>query len=338
MANLKYYTRLRKGLSKALFYLEGFCTYCVPARHYRKRLQTLLNSLSPQERREVESRVNYYNRLPDGETVKNAEAEKDAPAMKNAVRVKNFKYPFGQKKKLATYFFDLYDSVKYFNPELQFAYLFGDVRHEPDTPSFVKSRPISAGRSNAVLLKLNKIRHYVFVKDKMSFSEKKDMIVSRNIVRQPHRKRFLKMYFDHPLCDVGQTNKDVEKGHEEWVKDFLSLSDQLQYKFICCIEGNDVATNLKWVMSSNSLAVMPRPRYETWFMEGSLIPNYHYVEIKPDYSNLIERMKHYIEHPEEAEAIIAHCHEYIRQFKDARKEKIISLLVLKKYFSCTKQF
>ena len=49
-------------------------------------------------------------------------------------------------------------------------------------------------------------------------------------------------------------------------------------------EGVDVATNLKWVMSSNSIAVMPRPKIESWFMENKLIPEKHYIEIKEDLS------------------------------------------------------
>lgn len=145
------------------------------------------------------------------------------------------------------------------------------------------------------------------------------------------------MYHGHPMCNVGQINPDVQDGHQEWLKEYMTIPQQLKYKFICCIEGNDVATNLKWVMSSNSLAVMPRPKYETWFMEGSLIPGYHYVEIKEDYSDLIEKMEYYIARPDEAEAIIRHAHEYIRQFKDTRMEKLVSLAVVEKYFRLTGQ-
>ena len=97
------------------------------------------------------------------------------------------------------------------------------------------------------------------------------------------------------------------------------------------IEGNDVATNLKWIMSTNSVAVMPRPTYETWFMEGRLVPNYHYIEIRSDYSDLEERLHYYATHPEEAEAIVAHAHEYVAQFRDRRRERLVSLLVLAKY-------
>ena len=66
---------------------------------------------------------------------------------------------------------------------------------------------------------------------------------------------------------VGQVNKPETGG--AFLRPKLSILEQLEYKFVLCLEGNDVATNLKWVMSSNSLAVMPKPRYETWFMEGS---------------------------------------------------------------------
>ena len=48
-------------------------------------------------------------------------------------------------------------------------------------------------------------------------------------------------------------------------------------------------------------------------------------------------MKYYIEHPEEAQQIIEHAHEYVAQFRNPRREKLISLLVLDKYFRMTGQ-
>ena len=70
-------------------------------------------------------------------------------------------------------------------------------------------------------------------------------------------------------------------------------------------------------------------------MEGKLIPNYHYIEVKEDFSDLEERLQYYIDHPDEAEAIIQHAHEWIDQFRDKEREKLISLLVLKRYFEIT---
>jgi spore maturation protein CgeB len=72
-------------------------------------------------------------------------------------------------------------------------------------------------------------------------------------------------------------------------------------------------------------------------MEGTLIPNYHYIEVKDDFSNLQERLQYYIDHPDEAEAIIRHAHEHVAQFRDAKREKLVSLLVLKKYFEMTQK-
>ena len=142
----------------------------------------------------------------------------------------------------------------------------------------------------------------------------------------------MKKYFGHPNCICGDIS-----GHEsipkEWFVKKISIKKHLTHKFVLALEGNDVATNLKWIMSSNSLAVMPKPKYETWFMEGRLIPDFHYVEIKDDYSNLIERMNYYIENPTKAERIIKNANEYISQFKNKKREKIIALMVLRKYFS-----
>jgi spore maturation protein CgeB len=70
-------------------------------------------------------------------------------------------------------------------------------------------------------------------------------------------------------------------------------------------------------------------------MEGKLIPDYHYIEIKPDFSDLEERLAYYDAHPQEAQAIIDHAHEYVRPFRDDHREKLIALAVAQKYFRFT---
>ena len=107
-----------------------------------------------------------------------------------------------------------------------------------------------------------------------------------------------------------------------------NIDYHLKHKFILCIEGNDVASNLKWVMSSNSVAVMPKPKYESWFMEGKLIPDYHYIQIKDDYSDLEEKINYYIKNTDKLKIISKNANEYISQFKDKESEKIISFFAL----------
>src|SRR5690606_28634160 len=109
-------------------------------------------------------------------------------------------------------------------------------------------------------------------------------------------------------------------------------TQHLDYKFILALEGNDVATNVKWIMSSNSIAVMPKPTYETWFMEGQLIPDYHYICIKSDYSDLEEKLNYYIQNTNKALEIVANANAYVNQFKNQTHEDLISILVLEKYF------
>lgn len=231
------------------------------------------------------------------------------------------------------YYRDFFEYSRFFNPSLKVDCKFGDNRIVPTTPSIVKSRPISNLNENCVVCNLDKVRHFTFLKDKRFFESKMNKAIFRGAAYQPHRVAFMEQYFGSEWVDCGDTGVKPKK--QEWRKPLITLYDHLVYKFILAIEGNDVASNLKWIMSSNSIAVMPKPKYETWFMEGTLIPNYHYIEIKPDYSDLPERLQYYIDHPEEAKKIIQNAHEYVKQFQDKDREDLIHLLVLRKYFSFT---
>ena len=150
------------------------------------------------------------------------------------------------------------------------------------------------------------------------------------------RRRFIETFRGNPRVDTA----DTRSGHspqETGTAKQITLYAHLTSKFIMSFEGNDIASNTRWVMSTNSISVMPRPRRESWFMEGRLIPDYHYIEIKEDFSDLEEKMDYYISHPEKAQEIIDHANAHVRQFHDWRRERFISLLVMKKYFEMTGQ-
>ena len=184
--------------------------------------------------------------------------------------------------------------------------------------------------ANSTLLNLEKIRHFTFINDPYNFDDKIPKLFYRGGIYQSHRVKFFEKYFNHPLCDLGHTgSKSV---HKEWQKPKISIAEHLPYKFLLSLEGNDVASNLKWAMSSNSLVFSPKPKFETWFMEGTLIGGVHFVEIKPDYSDLEEKLRYFIANPKKAKEIIHNAHIYCQQFFDKRREDIISLLVLEKYF------
>ena len=307
---------------KFYYFVKNFIRLITPHWMCQIKKTRLLSRLKNHDQEYIFKRVNYYNKLT-GTTL----SESSTP-------LSDFKF----RGSRSAYFFDTNEFTRLFSKDLRVNLLFGDITYIPDEASIVKSRPIGDNNQNSVILNLDKFRHFTFIKDKRDFSKKKNLLVGRGHVgpRKPTRIKFLEKYFDHPMCDIGKTNKGGEIS-DYWLVDRMTIDEQLEYKFILCWEGNDVASNLKWVMSSNSIAVTPKPRYETWYMEGTLIPDYHYIAVNDDLSDLEEKLIYYSNHIEASNKIIANAHRYIQQFQNKEREKIISTLVLEKYFDKTGQ-
>jgi hypothetical protein len=305
--------------TKVTYYLLNIFRLLMPDIFFRRRLKKILKD--KENSTYILKRVNYYNKI-----------EKKFSLTSQDTTIENFI----KKEKKKTYYFDLLEYLRYFKKNLKISYLFGDITYIPKSPSFVKSRPITGNNQNSILMKLNKVRHFIFVNDTIAFKDKKNILVWRGKCYTKKREDFIQKFYNNQSCNIGQTNTKGDT-HVAWQKEKMKLKEQLQYKFILAIEGNDVASNLKWVMSSNSLAFMVKPTYETWFMEGTLLPNYHYVLLKDDYSDLEEKISYYSEHINEALKIINNAHEYIAQFKNQELEQTISLMVLEKYFKNSQQ-
>ena len=328
MNRRKIYYLLHNGKNSNLkFFIKGYCRQNMPRTLFSMQRKHLLGELEKRADKDyILDRVNYYCKLtPDYQYDRKAWDEK-------AVEIS--KQPMTNQK---VYYFDAMEIANYFPASKRWILLSGDVTHIPEVPTVIKSRPLGDNNQNSVVLKLEKVRHFLFVNDKKSWRDKKNVVIFRGDLgpRKENRDVFMAKFADGqiPMVDAASTNR-IE-AHPEWQKGKMTIGEHLDYKFIMSLEGNDVASNLKWVMSSNSIAVTPRHTCETWFMEGRLIPNYHYIEVKPDFSDLEERLQYYIDHPDEAEAIIQHAHEYVAQFKDMHRERLISLLVLNKYFEIT---
>lgn len=306
--------------NRQLYYINGFLRILLPpACNLDKKIDRLYKSLSKHDLQPVESRVDYYCNFQKTRVTTHNE-------------IKDLKIPVSPK----AYFFDTYEYARYFDKGLGINYVFGDVNTHLPYPAITKTRPIQKTPSNNVLLKLDKVRHFILVKDSTPFSKKKDILFGRGHITQDHRVKFYAKYFSNPMCDLGQVNRNG--GNPEWIKPKVSIGEHLNYKFILSLEGNDVATNLKWIMSSNSLAVAPYMRMESWYMEGLLQPDVHYVSVNEDYSNLSSQLQFYIDHPEAAREILRNAREYRAQFENTTREDLISLLVLKKFFQNIGQY
>ena len=73
------------------------------------------------------------------------------------------------------------------------------------------------------------------------------------------------------------------------------------------------------------------------FREGTLEPYVHYVPLADDCSDLEAKMDYYTAHPDEAEAIVRNANAHVAQFLDPHHERLISLLVMQKYFALSGQ-
>lgn len=315
-----------KGLKRFNYYFRNFGSYYLPDTLIRKQINLITTRLNTKQKQDLEERVNYYVRLPHDSNVGSF----------NSIQIKNFKFPWNNKNRHTAYFFDLYPYIRILPKNLLFHYFAGDTDKEMPIPTLIKSRPVTYGKTNSAICRLNSLRHFQFVEDHIPWDKKRNLVVSRNEVRcQPWRERLLEMYIDNPLTDFGQINTDV--GKPEWFRNYMSIPEQLNNKFIMCIRGHDVATNLKWVMSSNSLAVMPKPSVESWFQEGLLIPNVHFVAIKEDYSDLIDKIEWFLLHPADAHEIIHNAHKWINRFTDINLERATMAATVREYFIQTNQ-
>ena len=321
-----------------MYWLKSYLRYFSPVFNREEKLEKLIaEAESRPDYQYIKERVDFYNLLNEKcllpettHTIGDYKLDKNVRR-----RLMTNKHDALAK----TYFFDSNEILRWFDKNLKFGHMFGDNIDALPYPMITKTRPIEGDNMNDVLLKLDKNRHFIYLRDDIKFEDKKDILVSRCCINgQPQRLGLFKKYFGVDWCDMGYVGNDpVFTYPPEWRAPKISLYEHLKYKFITCFEGNDVASNLKWVMSSNSLAVTNKPKYESWFMESKLIPDYHYICVEDDLSNLKEKLDFYIAHPDLSKEIARHANEYVAQFKDSRREFLIGILVMKKYFEMTSQ-
>lgn len=209
---------------KLFWFLRSFGRYITPKRLLQSRLDRVL---AEAERRPdweyICRRADYYNKLAPGTGISRPEGLRP---------LGDHKFRRGVQ---TAYFFDTYEFTRWFSDRLLWNTVPGDVTTVPDVPSIVKSRPIRGDNANSVLLNLDKVRHFIFLRDDIPFRKKLDKAIFRlAITRRPHRERFMRMYFGSECCDAGISTPRPEYP-AEWTKPHISMYDHLNYKFILAI-------------------------------------------------------------------------------------------------------
>ena len=329
--NIRYsvFGGIRKNLHLP-YYIHGFGMLAKPRWITEKKLGSLLQEFdksSSLEQDYIMDRVNYYNRLSQPINI-----PVDSPTIGEQ--------SYFKKKCPSVYVFDTFELNRYFPSNLKWLFAPGDIVTTFNLPTIAKSRPIKEclDNPNTILVNLDKVRHFMFFKDPIPFEKKSSQVIFRGAVHgKPTRMLFIEKYFGHPQFNIFDTSTNSIYPEEMRLHTETSIYDHLKFKYILSLEGNDVASNLKWIMNSNSIAVSPPLNYETWFMEGRLKPGKHFIEVKPDFSNILEQIAYYESHPKEAREIIENAHQHCRQFFDKKRERLIALMVMRKYFMMTGQ-
>jgi hypothetical protein len=300
---------------------------------------------------DIEDRIKYYLGNLYNTFIKNQQIEyKD---------IFNEKEPISYNKiqliNNDTLFYDNYnyqiryyinDLRKYFNnSEIKIFNIyiaFGDIDVKMKKYCFTKSRPIDLTNNLNILLNLNTPRHWEGLDDvkkfDIPFDKKNNKIIWRGGSTGNKRVKFVNKYQNHQNknIDIKFSNLCQNIINNNYILSKLSINEQLQSKFLISIEGNDVATNLKWILYSNSVVIMPKPTVCSWVMEDKLISGTHYIEIKSDYSNLEEKYKWCLNNLETCKKIAENGKKYIEQFLNQENEKKITNKIIEIYCKTVK--
>eukprot|EP01083_Nonionella_stella_P038268 104134_1 len=169
-------------------------------------------------------------------------------------------------------------------------------------PVFAKARVITSHKyqNNAILIQeLEYTRHWDAPCTIMNIDIEWDNKLNKAVWRGAssdgwYRRSFVRQYIGNYTghsdmnhlddIDVGFTSFTVRS--YETIADLrplfkhpLKIEQLLKYKYLVSIDGNDVATNTKWILMSNSVLFMLPPTKESWLMEGLLEPYVHYVPL-----------------------------------------------------------
>ncbi|WP_420393082.1 glycosyl transferase family 90 [Acuticoccus sp.] len=232
-------------------------------------------------------------------------------------------------------------SFRRIGADVPFLVVLGDNTRLPPVPAFCRTRPI-AHRQNAILGRLGWVRHFAPVAKvdglDVPWREKADRLVWRGAttgrfvdrpgaaergsrsfvpaVLQRTDDRRIDIGFSEVVQLTAQTTAVPLPLVKRCVRPTLTVAEQLRARYLLALEGNEVASGLRWMLYSNSVVLMPRPTYESWACEGLLEPFVHYVPVRPNLSDLEQVLGWCREHDDACEAIARNGRAFMAPFWD----------------------
>lgn len=228
---------------------------------------------------------------------------------------------------------------------------YGDSSTKSNLPVVSKTRGISA---ESIIWPLNMHRHFGPVDEYRAlerrglgipWEEKDSRLVWRGSLTGTDKTEKFKK---GPRVQAVTTNfhydeKDIDvafvknKRYPQFSKFELSMRQQLRYKYILSIEGNDISSGLKWQLASNSVVFMAKPTSVSYAMEHVLVPFLHYIPVNDDYSNLMEMVEWARNNDEKCRWISQQATEYMNRLYGTEQadhdNELIAMGLAKRYFT-----
>ena len=123
-----------------------------------------------------------------------------------------------------------------------------------------------------------------------------------------------------PVYGLGMLNTGMKPGN------FVSMVEQSKHKYIIHVDGNVHAYRLLTTMMTGSLVIRVESPYISW-IDHLIKPGQHYVLVKPDLSDLIEKIRWCEAHPKSARKMARAGYEFAkraltREYVEKTVEKI----------------
>lgn len=253
------------------------------------------------------------------------------------------------------YFTPMIEAHQRLGIDRRFQVVFGDHKYPSPSPSFHKARFV-AGCGLDVLTPLGWQRHFGrvakvnLISTDLPFEARAARLVWRGATTgsfsatapgsRYHVYRRWEALSRHPDFDIGFSALDdaakarVADGTltvDRCLKEKLDAPQQFRSKYLLSLEGNDVASGLKWMLASGSVVLMPRPTVVSWACETFLVPGVHYVEVRDDLEDLEEVFAWCEAHPAVCREIAANARALMAPFTDERAETELFDEVVRQY-------
>ena len=243
--------------------------------------------------------------------------------------------PWFKTYKTLLYLTDVLPILKQLGKSYQkckFLFYYGEHGATPQFPVIRKSR--QTADETSIIFKMGNIRLFdpclkIPQKDTVWGDKLNDVVWRGATTGGQQRVDFVKKYF-HSF-NIGFATVKQKPEMKSHMKKALSFKEQLKYKFLISLEGNDVASNLRWALFSNSVVIMPKPNWNSWVMEAMLEPYVHYIPLNDNLDNLEEIMEWCGKNDKKCQEIARRSTLYMQQFFDYENENLVKRDLLKEY-------